>query len=94
MKNATAIAGEEAGILKRLLRPDEKLPHAAARAFLQFDFDESDRRRMHELATKNQQDELTEEEELQLLSYLRVGLLLDLIHAKARRSLSASRRRK
>jgi hypothetical protein len=90
MKNASAITGEEAVILKRLLKPDAKLAPAAARAFLQLDFEESDRARIHELAKKNQDDELTPAEEIELQSYLKVGLFLDLIHARARRSLQAS----
>jgi hypothetical protein len=94
MKNAPAIAGQEAAILSRLLKPDAKLFPAAARAFLQLDFDDSDRARMHELAKKNQDDELTPAEQIELQSYLKVGLFLDLIHARARRSLQASARRR
>ena len=50
--------------------------------------------RMHELAEKNQADELTPAEEIELQSYLKVGLFLDLIHARARRSLQAPARRR
>ncbi len=89
MKNATAVASAETVILNRLIKPEHKLPRAAARALLQLDFDEQDRARMHELALKNQADELTAREETELQSYLKVGLFLDLIHAKARRSLPA-----
>jgi hypothetical protein len=71
-------------------QPDAKLAPAAARAFLQLDFEEPDRVRMHQLAKKNQDDELTPAEEIELQSYLKVGLFLDLIHARARRSLQAS----
>ena len=87
MKNATAIVGDEAEIFKRLIRPKEKLSQAAARALLRFNFDEADRARMHELALKNQADELTAKEERELQSFLKVGLFLDLIHAKAKLSL-------
>ncbi len=87
MKNATAIIGDEAAILNRLIRPNEKLSQAAARALLRLKFDEADRTRMHELALKNQADALTRKEEIELQSYLKVGLFLDLIHAKANRSL-------
>ena len=87
MKNTTAILGDEAAILNRLIRPAEKLSQAAARALLRFNFDEADRTRMHELALKNQADELTPKEETELQSYLKVGLILDLIHAKANHSL-------
>jgi hypothetical protein len=88
MRNASAIIGDEAAIFKRLIRPSEKLSQAAARAFLRFGFDEADRARMHELALKNQADTLTAKEERELQSYLTVGLFLDLIHAKAKLSLS------
>ncbi len=79
--------GDEAAILQRLIRPKEKLSQAAARAFLRFNFDEADRARMHELAKKNQADELNANEEIELQSYLKVGLFLDLLHAKAKFSL-------
>ena len=88
MKNATTSMGDEAAILNRLIRPKEKLSQAAARAFLRFDFDEADRARMHELAIKNQADNLTPREEIELQSYIKVGLFLDLIHAKASVSLN------
>jgi hypothetical protein len=94
MKHATAIDGEEAVILNRLIKPDAKLRPAAASAFLELDFDDRDRARMHELAVKNQANELTPEEEAELRSYLKVGLFVDLIHAKARRSLQTSPRRR
>ncbi len=87
MKNPTAIIGDEAAILNRLIRPNQKLSQAAARALLRFNFDEADRTRMHELALKNQEDRLTRKEEIELQSYLKVGLFLDLIHAKAKLSL-------
>ena len=83
MKDTTAILGDEAAILNRLIRPKEKLSPAAARAMLRFNFDEADRARMHELALKNQSDDLTSKEEIELQSYLKVGLFLDLLHAKA-----------
>ena len=87
MKNTTPILGDEAAILNRLIRPSEKLSQAAARALLRLNFDEADRARMHELAIKNQADELTPKEESELQSYLKVGLIVDLIHAKANHSL-------
>jgi len=87
MKSNITINGDEAAILKRLIRPGEKLSQAAARALLRLDFDEADRVRMHELAQKNQADDLSQKEESELQSYLKVGLFLDLLHAKANHSL-------
>jgi hypothetical protein len=78
----------DAGILARLIRPSENnLPAAAARALLNIRFDSSDLDRIHELAVKNQDDTLTPDEKEDLESYLRVSSFLDLMHAKARRSL-------
>jgi hypothetical protein len=88
MKNTKMIADQEAAILNRLVKPHEKISATAARAFLRFHFDEHDRKRMHELALKNQADDLTPAEEDELQSYLKVGLFIDLIHAKARLSLN------
>ncbi len=48
---------------------------------------------MHDLAAKNQADALTPAEEAELRGYLHVGLFLDLLHAKARRSLRPRPRR-
>ena len=87
MRNAAFTNGDEAGILNRLFRPKERLSQAAARALLHFSFDDADKARMHELALKNQAETLTRKEERELQSYLTVGLLLDVLHAKAMFSL-------
>jgi hypothetical protein len=79
----------EAAILARVLHPEQdELPLAAARAFLRMGFGQYDRDRMHELAIKNQAGELTEAEQRELESYLRVGRVVDLLRAKARLSLA------
>ncbi len=78
----------EAAILARVIQPEQDdLPAAAASAFLKLDFTAGDRRRMHELAVKNQNADLTAAERRELDDYLRVGRLLDLLGAKARLSL-------
>jgi len=80
--------GREGAILARLIRPeDEDLPAEAAQALLNIRFDRSDLDRIHELVTKNQEDALTPAEKADLESYLHVSSFLDLVHAKARRSL-------
>jgi hypothetical protein len=85
---STFVPTGEAGILERVIRPrDNDLPVAAARALLRFDFDPADRQRMHELALKNQEGKLTRDEREELDEYVHVGLLLDLLRAKARGSL-------
>jgi hypothetical protein len=78
----------ETAILSRLIRPDESnLPAAAAEAWLSVRFESHDLDRIHELATKNQNDTLTPDERAEMENYLRVSSFLDLMHAKARRSL-------
>jgi hypothetical protein len=78
----------EAAILDRLIKPGKPdLPAAAARALLRLEFDEADRQRMHALAGKNQDADLTADEQAELDAYVHVGLVLDLLRAKAHRSL-------
>ncbi len=78
----------ETAILSRLIRPDdETLPAAAAEAWLKVRFESRDLDRIHELATKNQDDALTPAERTEMENYLRVSSFLDLMHAKARRPL-------
>ncbi len=83
----TPLSGD-AGILARLSGPDlDKLPPEVAKALLEFRFDGVDLGRIHDLVVRNQDDALTPAEQADLESYLRVGAFLDLMHAKARRSL-------
>ena len=78
----------DAGILARLIRPDDaSLSPAVAEALLTIRFGQQDLDRIHELAVKYQDDALTPSERADLESYLRVSSFLDLMHAKARRSL-------
>ncbi len=78
----------ETAILARLIRPEEDdLPAAAAEAWLKVRFEKRDLDRIHELLTRNQADALTPAEREELETYLRVSSFLDLMHAKARRSL-------
>jgi hypothetical protein len=81
-------SGGEAAILSRLIHPEQNnLPAAAAKALLNIRFDSGDLARIHDLVTRNQDDALTPAERADLESYLRVSSFLDLMHAKARRSL-------
>jgi hypothetical protein len=78
----------EAAILSRLIHPErDDLSNEAAQALLRLDFDREDLDRLHVLVTKNQDDALTPAERSELESYLRVSSFLDLMHAKAQRSL-------
>lgn len=82
-------ASTDAAIIARMVRPDEAdLTEDAAEAVLRiFRLDQSDQDRLHDLLVKNQGDALTATETEELESYLRISLLVDLMHAKARFSL-------
>ena len=82
-------ANHEAAILTRVLRAQRNdLSPEAAKALLKLSFTEHDRERKHELAVKNQDGALTRAERVELDGYRRVGRLLDLLAAFARRSLA------
>jgi len=82
-------ASTDAAIIARMIHPEEAdLPGDAAEAVLRiFRLDQSDQDRLHDLLVKNQDDALTPAEKEELESYLRISLLIDLMHAKARFSL-------
>ena len=78
----------DAAILTRLIRPeDDTLTKSAAKALLNIRFDNVDVERIRELVQKHQDEALTPDEKADLESYLRISSFLDLMHAKARRSL-------
>jgi hypothetical protein len=82
------LPASDAAILSRLIKPeDDDLTAEAANSILRFRLDPRDLTRMHELATKNQDDRPTPAEKAEMECYRRVGFLLDLMHSKARRSL-------
>ena len=88
---APVSATGEAAILSRLIRPERAdLSPEAAQSILKLDFEDQDRARMHELATKAHAGTLTHAEEGELESYRRVGRLLDMMRSKARRSLKVT----
>ncbi len=75
----------EAAILSRVIQGSKlALSPEAARALVDLGFAEEDRKKMHELAVKNQQGKLSQQEERELDSYVRVGRFLDLLSAKLR----------
>ena len=82
-----------AGILARLIGlQEDNLPPTAAKALLKIRFHSSDLDRIHELVVKNQDGALTPAEKADLQSDLRVSSFLDLMCAKARRSLKRNSR--
>jgi hypothetical protein len=78
----------EAAALARMIHPErDDLPGDMAQALLRFQLDRQDLERMHELAVRNQDDALTPAERDELEGYLRLSLMVDLMHAKAQLSL-------
>jgi hypothetical protein len=84
---STALNSEFA-IWSRVLMPEDKrLSPEAARSLLELTFSDADRARMSELAQRNEEGLLTEEERQELEGYVKVGDVLSLLHLKARKSL-------
>ena len=94
MTHPPAIDARETAILTRAIQPNNhNLSATAARAILRIQLDPHDRQRLHELLVKNQEDTLTADEHSELNSHLHVGMLLDLLQAKAHAALRAGNRR-
>ena len=86
MASTTSIT--EADILTKVVRPRKAdLNPEAARSFLGFRFDATTTKRIRGLLRKNNRGTISPTERLLLEKYLRVGQLLDLLHAKAKLSL-------
>src|SRR4051794_33359920 len=82
----------DVAIFGRLLRADEgNLSPELARYILTVGFEPADQARMQDLATKNQAGALSPQEKEELLSYVKAGHLLALLHSKARKSLGRQR---
>lgn len=79
---------DAAGAVERLVCPESSdFPVSTAKAILELRFDERDRERMHDLAVRNQRGILTSDESRELDMYVNLGLLIDILRAKARLSL-------
>lgn len=75
-------------ILSAIVAPNEgDLPPDAARTLLDLRFRDDAITRLNDLAERNQRDGLAASEAAELDSYLRVGEFLNLVQAKARKSL-------
>jgi hypothetical protein len=78
----------EADILEKVIAPKTgKLSPEAARALLAFGFDRETTGTIRKLLRANNRGTISALERMALERYLRVGQLLDLLHAKARLSL-------
>ena len=74
-------ASSEAAILSRVIQGSKlALSPEAARALVDLNFSPKDRKKMHELAVKNQHGRLSHKEERELDSYIRIGRILDLLY--------------
>lgn len=81
-------SNNDSEILARVIAPEQaSLSTDAARSIIALGFREGDKRRMHALAEKSQQGNLTVEERTELDSYERVSCLLGILQSKARVSL-------
>src|SRR5205814_1968447 len=78
----------EAAIFARLWGPENRpLPLQLARQIVRLKFSEQDRERVHTLAVKNQEGQITPAELVELDNYIKVGDLLALLQSMARRRL-------
>jgi hypothetical protein len=79
---------KEAAILARVIQASKlRLSPEAAQVLRDLAFTKEDRNTMHRLALKNQKGTISQEEERELDSYLRIGRFLDLLSAKAAKAL-------
>jgi hypothetical protein len=83
----------EAGILEKVVAPREgDLSPEAARGLLSLKFDRDTTQTIRKLLRQNNRGTITAEDRMALEKFLRVGQLLDLLHAKARLSLQGQGR--
>lgn len=84
---ATTAPMTEADILGQVITPTTgDLSPEAARSLLSFSFDRPTTNRIRQLLRRNNRGTITADERIVLEKYLRVGQLLDLLHAKAKLS--------
>lgn len=78
----------EVAILARVLgKDDDELSPDIARYLLGLGFNTRDKRRMHDLVRRNQEDALSVREKGELAAYGKTGTLLSILKSKARRVL-------
>lgn len=86
--NPISQPNQEVTILARLLgNGKEPLPPRMANYLIDLGFSDNDKARMHDLAKRNQNDDLSPEEKDELLAYAKAGTLLSILKSKARRAL-------
>ncbi|HEV8062585.1 MAG TPA: hypothetical protein VGP68_22080 [Gemmataceae bacterium] len=78
----------DVAILARLLgNEDGELSITMARHLLRLTFHDADKIRMHDLAVRNQANELAPLEKEEMFAYARAGTLLSILKSRARRVL-------
>jgi hypothetical protein len=78
----------EVTILARVLgNGKDRLPKELARYLLDVGFSDGDKARMHDLAVRNQDDDLSAAEQEELQAYAKAGTVLSILKSKARRTL-------
>ena len=90
VSTSTNNSESEVTILARILGNQHgQLPLQLSRYILKTGFTDEDKARMHDLATRNQDDDLSSEEKEELFAYAKAGTLLSILKSKARRALHA-----
>jgi hypothetical protein len=78
-------------IFARAIAANDALPPEIARSVLEWKIPPKDLRKVSKLQEKNNQGTITPAEHRELASYVRVGELLAVLHARARLSLKENR---
>jgi hypothetical protein len=90
-KTSTRAVTSETAIFGRVFTNGRKvMSRELARQILGLGFSDEDKARMHELAVKNQEGQISSEELEELDNYIKVGDLLAILQSKARQSLKKS----
>jgi hypothetical protein len=85
----------EAGILARVMSDGlEQVPLDIARYILELGFPVADKARMHDLAVRNQSDDLTAAEREEMFAYAKAGTVLAILKVKARRVLGIKHKKR
>lgn len=89
MSTTAARTGDtEVTILARVFENERGLlPREFARSIVDVEFSKRDKARMHDLAVRNQNDELSPSEKEELFAFAKAGTLLSILQSKARRTL-------
>jgi len=86
--STTQASENELMILARILGNENgQLPADMARYILDLRISERDKARMHDLAVRNQGDELTLGEKEEMFAFGKAAILLSILKSKARRTL-------